>query len=55
MNFRIPQRDDYEFVSMIKSAYLMVFSLLGENGCKFAENIGLQPVRQQIMNPGKRY
>ena len=54
MNFRIPQRDDYEFVSMIKSAYLMVFSLLGENGYKFAENIGLQPVRQQIMNPGKK-
>ena len=54
MNFRIPQRDDYEFVSMIKSAYLMVFSLLGENGYKFADNVGLQPVRQQIMNPGKK-
>ena len=54
MSFRIPQRDDYEFVSMIKSAYLMVFSLLGENGYKFAENAGLQPVRRQIMNPGKK-
>ena len=54
MSFRIPQRDDYEFVSMIKSAYLMVFSLMGENGYKFAENIGLQPVREQIMNPGNK-
>ena len=54
MSFRIPQRDDYEFVSMIKSAYLMVFSLMGENGYKFAENIGLQPVREQIMNPEKK-
>ena len=54
MSFRIPQRDDYEFVSMIKSAYLMVFSLLGENGYKFAENIGLQPVREQIINPEKK-
>ena len=51
MNFRIPQRDDFEFVSMIKSAYLMVFALMGANGYKFAENIGLQPVREQIMNP----
>lgn len=54
IGFRIPQRDDYEFVSMIKSAYLMVFSLMGENGYKFAENIGLQPVREQIMNPGEK-
>ncbi|MCY4557713.1 MAG: hypothetical protein OXF79_15300 [Chloroflexi bacterium] len=53
-SFRIPQRDDYEFVSMIKSAYLMVFSLMGANGYKFAENIGLQPVREQIMNPDKK-
>ena len=54
MSFRIPQRDDYEFVSMIKSAYLMVFALMGENGYRFAENIGLQPVREQIMNPEKK-
>ena len=39
---------------MIKSAYLMVFSLMGANGYKFAENIGLQPVREQIMNPEKK-
>ena len=54
ISFRIPQRDDYEFVSMIKSAYLIVFSLMGANGYAFAKNIGLQPVREQIMNPGKK-
>ena len=54
ISFRIPQRDDYEFVSMLKSAYLMVFSLMGANGYAFAENIGLQPVREQIMNPDKK-
>ena len=42
------------FVSMLKSAYLMVFSLMGANGYAFAENIGLQPVREQIMNPDKK-
>ena len=54
ISFRIPQRDDFEFVSMLKSAYLMVFSLMGANGYRFAENIGLQPVREQIMNPQKK-
>ena len=54
ITFEIPQRDDFEFVSMIKSAYLMVFSLMGANGYKFAENVGLQPVREQIMNPTKK-
>ena len=54
LSFRIPQRDDYEFVSMVKSAYLMVFSLMGVNGYKFARNVGLRPVREQIMNPGEK-
>ena len=54
MSFRIRQRDDFEFVSMLKSAYLMVFSLMGANGYRFAENIGLQPVREQIMKPEKK-
>ena len=39
---------------MLKSAYLMVFSLIGANGYKFAENIGLRPVREQTMNPEKK-
>lgn len=50
----IPQRDDFEIISMVKSAYLMVFSLMGTNGYRFAANIGLQPVREQIMNPNKK-
>ena len=54
ISFRIPQRDEYEFVSMIKSAYLMVFSLMGANGYRFAQNVGLRPVREQIMNPGEK-
>ena len=54
ISFKIPQRDDFEFVSMIKSAYLMVFSLMGANGYRFADNIGLRPVREQIMNPEKK-
>ena len=54
ISFRIPQRDDYEFVSMIKSAYLMVFSLMGANGYRFAQNVGLRPVRELIMNPGEK-
>ena len=54
ISFRIPQRDDYEFASMVKSAYLMVFSLMGANGYGFAKNIGLAPVREQIMNPDKK-
>lgn len=54
ISFRIPQRDDYEFVSMVKSAYLMVFSLMGANGYRFAKNIALAPVREQIMNPDKK-
>lgn len=52
--FKIRQRDDYEFVSMVKSAYLMVFSLMGANGYRFARNVGLTPVRQQIMSPGEK-
>ena len=39
---------------MIKSAYLMVFSLMGAGGYKFAESVALKPVRDQIMNPEKR-
>ena len=54
ISFRIRQRDDFEIVSMIKTAYLMVFSLMGENGYRFAENIGLEPVREQIRNPEKK-
>ena len=54
IRFRIPGAPHYESVSMIKSAYLMVFSLMGAGGYKFAESVALKPVRDQIMNPEKR-
>ena len=54
IRFRIPSSPHYDSVSMIKSAYLMVFSLMGEGGYKFAESVALQPVREQIMNPKKK-
>ena len=43
-----PQGGQYSTLNNI------VFSLLGVNGYKFAENIGLKPVREQIMNPEKK-
>ena len=54
IRFRISGSPHYESVSMIKSAYLMVFSLMGAGGYKFAESVALKPVRDQIMNPEKR-
>ena len=53
IRFRIPILRHYEKISLIKSAYLMVFSLMGAGGYQFAENIALEPVRKQIMNPGE--
>ena len=54
IHFRIPRSAHYESISMIKSAYLMVFSLMGECGYNFAESVALKPVREQILNPEKR-
>ena len=54
VRFRVPGLPHYESVSLIKSAYLMVFSLMGEGGYRFAENVALCSVREQILNPGKR-
>ena len=54
IHFRIPRSAHYESISMIKSAYLMVFSLMREGGYKFAESVALEPVREQILNPEKR-
>ncbi len=39
-------------MSHLKSAYLSVFSLLGQHGYRYGESKALLPVRQQIMNPG---
>ena len=54
IRFRMPRIPHYERVSLVRSAYLMIFSLMGMGGYSFAENIALEPVRQQIMNPDKR-
>ena len=54
IRFRIPRSTHYESISMIKSAYLMVVSLMGVGGYKFAKSVALKPVREQIMNPEKR-
>ncbi len=54
ISFKIPHRDDFEFVSMIKSAYLMVFALMGTHGYQFAENVGVRLIREQIMNPEEK-
>ncbi len=54
IRFRILRSPHYEEVSLIKSAYLMVFSIMGEGGYRFVESVALNPVREQIMNPSKR-
>ena len=38
-------------VSQLRSAYLLVFSLLGNEGNHYAESKSIQPIREQIMNP----
>ena len=53
IRFRIPRAPHDETVGLIKTAYLLVFSLMGEGGYRFAESEALRPVREQIMNPGK--
>lgn len=40
-------------VSWLKSAYLSVFSRLGEHGYRYAKGEAIRQVREQIMNPGK--
>ena len=40
-------------VPWLKAAYLSVVSLLGPLGYRYAEGAALEPVRQQIMQPGK--
>lgn len=42
---------NYIMVSWLRSAYLLVFSLLGQGGYRYAESEAIRPVREQIMNP----
>ncbi len=52
ISFTVP-KPRFAAVSHLKSAYLSVFSLLGQHGYRYAESKALLPVRQQIMNPGE--
>lgn len=54
IQLRIPRSPHYEWVSMIKTAFLLVFSLMGEGGYKFAASAALQPVREQILKPSEK-
>ena len=54
IRFRIPRHSHFESVTMLRSAYLMVFSLMGPSGYNYCESTALGPVREQIMNPEKR-
>ena len=38
-------------VSLLRSAYLLVFSLLGRVGYRYAESEAVRPIREQIMKP----
>ena len=38
-------------LSYLRSAYLLVFSLLGGNGYMYAQSEAVRPIRTQIMNP----
>lgn len=40
-------------VSWLRSAYLLVFSLLGRSGYRFAKSEALRPIREQIMQPDR--
>ena len=42
---------NYVIVSWLRSAYLLVFSVLGQGGYQYAESEALRPIREQIMNP----
>ena len=52
IRFRIKQpKSHYVAVSWLRSAYLLVFSLLGHQGYRYAQSPALQPIREQIRNP----
>ena len=41
-------------ISLLRSAYLLVFSLLGIKGYRYAESEALSKVREQIMRPDEQ-
>ena len=42
-------------LSYLRSAYLLVFSLLGRSGYEYAQSEAVRPIRKQIMNPDGEY
>lgn len=54
IRFRIRKPNPHKVsVSWLRSAYLLLFSLLGSEGYRYAKSGALRPVRKQIMNPDK--
>ena len=52
IRFRIRQPNPHKVaVSWLRSAYLLLFSLLGREGYRYAKSAALQPIREQIMDP----
>ena len=52
IRFKIKQpKSHHVAVSWLRSAYLLVFSLLGRQGYRYVQSPALQPIREQIMNP----
>ena len=54
IRFRIRQPNPHSVaVSWLRSAYLLLFSLLGREGYRYAKSGALGPIREQIMNPSR--
>ena len=54
IRFRIRRPNPHRVaVSWLRSAYLLVFALLGREGYRYANSPSLGPIREQIMNPNE--
>ena len=52
IRFRIKRpKSHHVAVSWLRSAYLLIFSLLGRQDYRYAQSPALRPIREQIMNP----
>lgn len=55
IRFRIKRPNpDHVAASLLRSAYLLVFSLLGRKGYRYAESEALRMVREQIRRPDEK-
>ena len=54
IRFRIRRPNPHHVaVSWLRSAYLLVFALLGRKGYRYAKSAAVRPIREQIMNPNE--